>query len=636
MCRHSIFTAVAAAVVVAGLGGAGLAQDYTIEKGQAGPGTVPYSPYVEQTFARRVFWGDTHLHTSFSPDAGLVGNFRIGPEEAFRFARGETLIANSGQPVRLSRPLDFLVVSDHSDYLGLIPKIRESDPSLLATEWGKRWHDLFKQGPEGAYEAAVEVIGSIGQGDEKIKDKKIARSAWEHITAAADRYNQPGAFSAFIGFEWTSMPGGGNNLHRVVIFRDGASRANQVLPLTTFETDDPEGLWKYLGEYERKTGGEVLAIPHNGNVSNGLMFDVKTFKGGPLTRNYAESRSRWEPLYEVTQIKGDGEAHPVLSPTDEFADYETWDKGNLLGSAPKERRMLQHEYARSALKLGLQLESKLGVNPFKFGMIGSTDSHTGLATAQEDNFFGKISLLEPKKDRYKHYIIKSEKDEKLTTWGYDMAASGLAAVWARENTREALFDAMRRKETYATTGPRMLVRFFGGWGFKADDAYARDPAAVGYAKGVPMGGDLKQAPKGKAPSFLVGALKDPVGANLDRIQIVKGWLDENGKLHEKIYNVVLSDGRKPGPDGKVPPVGNTVDVAKATYTNSIGDPLLFTVWTDPEFNARQRAFYYARVIEIPTPRWTAYDAKHFGVKMPAHVKMITQDRAYTSPIWYSP
>jgi hypothetical protein len=377
-------------------------------------------------------------------------------------------------------------------------------------------------------------------------------------------------------------------------------------------------------------------LAHNGNLSNGIMFPVMdTFTGKPFDRAYAETRAKWEPLYEVTQIKGDGEAHPFLSPNDEFADYETWDQGNLDLSVAKKDEMLQYEYARSGLQIGLQLEEELGINPYKFGMLGSTDSHTGLATAEEENFFGKHSGAEPGPKRWEHPM--AEVDGKKYE-GWSMVSSGYAAVWARENTRKAIFDAMMRKETYATTGPRILVRFFGGWDFTTADAQNRLPAAVGYTKGVPMGGDLPGQADGKSPTFLVAALKDPYSGNLDRIQIVKGWVDAKGARHEKIYDVAWGDAdkRKPGPDGKLPPVGNTVDVANATWTNTIGTPELLAVWKDPDFDPKLSAVYYARVIEIPTPRWTAYEAMRYGIKMAKEVPMITQERAYTSPIWYTP
>jgi hypothetical protein len=379
----------------------------------------------------------------------------------------------------------------------------------------------------------------------------------------------------------------------------------------------------------------VLAIPHNGNLSNGRMFAVETFDGNPLTTEWATMRAQFEPIIEATQIKGDSEAHPFLSPNDEFADYEKWDRSNLNGTEAKKQEMLQFEYAREALKNGLLLERTLGVNPFKFGMVASTDAHTALTAVEEDNFFGKHSGVEPGPHRWEHVVIEAP-DPKFTVMGWQQAAAGYAAVWATENTREAIFDAMKRKETYSTTGSRMVVRFFGGWEFTAEDAQSRLPAANGYAKGVPMGGDLRKAPQGKAPSFLVAALKDPLSGNLDRIQIIKGWLDKDNKTHERVYDVVWSGDRKPGAKGKLPPVGNTVNVAKATWTNSIGSPELSTAWTDPDFDATQPAFYYARVIEIPTPRWTAYEALRFQIKMPQNVPMTTQERAYTSPIWYTP
>jgi hypothetical protein len=390
-----------------------------------------------------------------------------------------------------------------------------------------------------------------------------------------------------------------------------------------------------MDEYEAKTAGQVLAIAHNGNLSNGIMFpETKAYTGKKLDKEYVETRAKRERIYEVTQIKGDGETHPYLSRNDEFADYETWDIGNLDISELKKNEMLKGEYARSALKMGLQLEEKLGTNPYKFGLIGSTDSHTGLATAEEDNFFGKHSGGEPSKDRFKHPMAKVAKGEYK---GYAPVASGWAAVWAVENTRASIFDAMQRKETYATTGSRITVRFFGGWEYDENDANSRLPAKAGYAKGVPMGGDLTTPPEGKqAPTFLVAALKDPIGGNLDRIQVIKGWMDGEGELHEKVYDVAWSDGRKPDKEGKLPSVGSTVDVANATWTNNIGAPELYTVWQDPDFDAKQSAFYYARVIEIPTPRWTAYEARYYQITMPKEVPMTTTERAYTSPIWYTP
>jgi hypothetical protein len=596
-----------------------------------------YSPYAGHNYPTRALWGDTHLHTANSLDAAAFGN-TLGPEQAYRFARGEEVVSASGQQVKLSRPLDFLVVADHAEGLGSIVEVKKGNPILMADATVKRWYNMMAAGRESGGEAAIEIIRSVGTGTTPavLLSPKVTRTVWQEYTATAERYNEPGRFTALIGYEWTSN-NLGNNQHRVVIFRDGKDKADQIVPFSAFDSENPAMLWKFLDAYQAKTGGSVLAIPHNGNLSNGRMFALVDFDGRGLTREYAETRARLEPVYEVTQIKGDGEAHPFLSPNDEFAGFEKWDKGNLDLTALKQPDMLQYEYARSGLKLGLKLEQELGINPYKFGMIGSTDSHTSLAAVEQDNFFGKHSGAEPSPTRASHAFLQSA-DGKVKIMGWEMTASGYAAVWASDNTRAAIFDAIERKEVYGTTGPRMVVRFFGGWDFQPGDARTRSPAEIGYVKGVPMGGDLTAAPQGKAPSFLVAALKDPIGPNLDRIQIVKGWQDAGGELKEKVYDVVWGDAarRKPGADGKLPPIGDTVDVPNATWTNTIGDPELITVWSDPDFNSGLRAFYYARVIAIPTPRWTAYDAKRFGVQMPKEAPMTTQERAYTSAIWYTP
>jgi len=597
-----------------------------------------YSPYAGWNYPMRVYWGDTHLHTAASMDAGAFG-CRLTPRDAYRFAKGEEITASSGQLVKLSRPLDFLVVADHSDNMGFFPDLFAGKPELLTDPTGRRWYDMLQSG-KGA-EAALDIISTFTGGNFPkaliySPGTPAYHSAWRETIKAADEANDPGRFTAFIGYEWTSTTNG-NNLHRNVIFRDNGKKVSLVEPFTVLPplgSDNPRDLWKWMAAYEEKTGGEVLTIAHNGNLSNGRMFPIiESFTGKPIDREYAETRAKWERLYEVTQIKGDGEAHKFLSPNDEFASYEVWDKGNLDLSEPKKKEMLVFEYARSALKNGLKLEKELGVNPYKFGMVGSTDSHTALAAVEEDNFFGKATSSEPSSTRWEHPFIKRGD---LAFMGWETVASGYAAVWATENTRRALFEAMERKEVYATTGPRMTVRFFGGWDFEPVDAETRNPAEPGYTKGVPMGGDLRNAPAGKSPAFLVAALKDPIGANLDRIQIIKGWLDDKGQVQEKVYDVVWSDDRKPGKDGKLPPIGNTVDVANATWTNTIGSPELITVWKDPDFDPKLNAFYYARVIQIPTPRWTAYDAKRFGIKMSKEVPMVTQERAYTSPIWYTP
>ncbi|TIQ20856.1 MAG: DUF3604 domain-containing protein [Mesorhizobium sp.] len=598
-----------------------------------------YSPYAERDFPTRPFFGDTHLHTAFSMDAGAFGA-KLTPRDAYRFARGEEVTSSTGQPVKLSRPLDFLVVADHSDNMGFFPDLFAAKPEVLADPTGKKWYDMIQSG-KGA-DAAIEIIVAFSHGTFP-KDimyfpgTPAYKAAWQETIAAAEDYNNPGLFTAFIGFEWTSNTGG-NNLHRNVIFRDNGDKASQVEPFTVyppFGSDNPVDLWKWMGAYEEKTGGDVLAIAHNGNLSSGLMFPTVEQFGKPVDREYVEQRAKWERLYETSQTKGTGEAHPFLSPNDEFASFEIWDKGNLDGSVPKTKEMLEFEYARSAYKNGLKLERELGTNPYKFGLVASSDAHTGLAAMEEDNFFGKTVPQEPSPERIgATFVNNAQTGVKIMDW--EVGASGYAAVWAKDNTRASIWDAMQRKETYATTGPRMAVRFFGGWEFASEDAQSRLPGQIGYTKGVPMGGDLRAAPEGKKPTFLVAALKDPLGANLDRYQIVKGWLEADGKLNEKVYDVAWSGDRKPGVDGKLPPVGDTVDQANATWTNTIGAPELSAVWEDPDFDASQPAFYYGRVIEIPTPRWTAYDVKRFGVKALPGTAMTITERAYTSPIWYTP
>jgi hypothetical protein len=598
-----------------------------------------YSPYSGHSFPMgRPLWGDTHLHTAASMDAGAFGN-RLGLEEAYRFARGEEVTSATGQKVRLSRPLDWLVIADHSDNMGFFPDLLAGQQHILSDPVGKDWYNRIQAGD--GVGVALELIGLFSQGKfpENLvywPDTAPYKAAWQNVIKQAEDFNEPGRFTAFIGFEWTSLIQGGN-MHRVVIYRDGAQKASQMVAYTTMPpagSTNPRDLWKWLQTYEQKTGGDVLAIAHNGNLSNGIMFPLEAqFDGKKLDKEYVETRARWEPLYETTQIKGDGETHPFLSPDDEFADYETWDIGNLDASEAKTDEMLASEYAREALKRGLALEEKFGTNPYKFGQIGSTDSHTSLATAQEDNFFGKHSGAEPSATRMEHPFMDTEAG---TIHGWQQVSSGLAAVWAKENTREAIFDAMSRKEVYGTTGSRMMVRFFGGWEYTEADLKSRTPAISGYAKGAPMGSDLPARAGEGAPKFMVYALRDPIGANLDRIQIVKGWLNSKGKTEEKVYDVAWSDDRQPGADGKLPPVGNTVNVATASFTNTIGAPELATVWTDPDFDPDQKAFYYARVIEIPSPRWTTYDAYRLGVEIPEGAPVSTQERAYTSPIWYSP
>ncbi|MFK8021599.1 MAG: DUF3604 domain-containing protein [Pseudomonadales bacterium] len=608
---------------------------------------VEYSPNIDQPPARQLLWGDTHLHTSDSSDAALRGN-QLGGDAAYRFARGEEVLSTSGVRARLKQPLDFLVIADHSDGMGFTELLANGHPQIMAHDIGRRWFQMLKDGNN--LQVSKEMIGGFSQGilPWKTNDPELMQPVWNKYLETAEQYNDPGRFTALIGYEWTSLVRG-NNLHRVVVYRDGPARAGKMLPYTLGDSADPEDLWAYLASYEKKTGGSVLAIPHNSNLSNGMMFAKTTLLGDELSESYVRQRHRWEPLVEISQIKGDSEAHPLLSPNDEFAEFETWDIGNLDLSQAKEESMLPYEYIRPALKHGLEIEAKLGVNPFQFGIIASTDSHTSLATADESNFFGKHSATEPSAGRA---IVKHRKGPVGMYFGWEQVSSGYAAVWAAENTREAIWDAMKRKEVYGTTGSRIAVRMFGGWGFTAEDIYNPNMVAEGYAHGVPMGGTLfkndieKEKHKvahGEAkrennahPGFLITAQRDPQGANLDRIQVVKGWLNEKGESQEQIYNVAWSGERTLSASGKLSAVGNTVDVKAASWANSIGAAELTTFWEDPDFEEDQSAFYYVRVLEIPTPRWPAYDAARYEYELPTDVRSIIQDRAYTSPIWYKP
>ena len=590
----------------------------------------PYSVPVDADYPKSVYWGDTHLHTRNSADAYSLGNMNLTPADAFRFAQGQELIAHNGMRVQLRRPLDFLVVSDHAEYLAGYYRFNVDDPLVSDTAAGKQWQGYLEEGNPtkliGAFTASMTDPENNYPFPEKVR-----RLIWEDVAITADEHNKPGKFTAFTGYEWTSMIEG-NNLHRVVVYKDGADKAAQLPPFSGQDSLDPRELWKALARYEETTGGEVMAIAHNGNISNGMMFPSVSVDGKKINRAYAELRARWEPIYEVSQVKGDGEAHPTLSPDDEFADFETWDWDNIGRTEAKEDWMLKHEYARSALKLGLEYENTLGVNPFKVGLIASTDGHNTISTTEEDNFFGKFPESEPGPERMENAMAA---DQLWKNWR--IVSSGYAAVWAKENTREAIFDAMKRREVYATTGSRIQVRFFGGWAFEQDDIYSPNYLDRGYSAGVPMGSDLTEAPNNTAPSFMIAAVKDPNGANLDRVQVVKGWLDKKGKLHEKVYDVAWSGHRKIDTEsGKLPAVGNTVDVESATYKNTIGTASLATVWQDPDFDRKERAFYYVRVLEIPVPRWTTYDAAYFDVEIPEGVSASVQDRAYTSPIWFTP
>ena len=588
-------------------------------------------------FPERVYWGDSHVHTANSVDAFGFGN-RLGPEEALRFARGEEVTSTLGLKAKLARPLDWLVIADHSDALGGTKALAEAPRILIRDPTMRRWHDMLNAGPEQSLRATGELIDAAAHNrlPKAMTDDATAakrnRSIWNAHIDTVERYNQPGQFTAMLGFEYTLMDGG-KNLHRNVIFRDGGERVRTVLPLGALQGATVEKLWDYMEAYEKATGGRVLAIPHNSNLSNGLMFQLVEPGGGAMTAEYARRRIAREPVVEITQIKGDSEAHPFLSPNDEFAGYGVagWELGDLAMAEGKDPSMFVGEYVREALKRGLAIQARTGVNPYKFGVIGSTDTHTSLATGDEDNYFGKHTGAEPGATRA---LAAQNLGNRQGRFGWHYLASGYAAVWARANTRAEIFDALLRKEVYGTTGPRMTVRVFGGWDFTGEDLKG-DWVRAGYRRGVPMGGTLK--PGSGRPSFVISALKDPVGANLDRVQVIKGWIDKAGATHEKVFDVAWSDpGRRKLNGGKLTPVGDTVDLARARYANSIGATGLSTVWSDPEFDPTMRAFYYVRVLEIPTPTWVAFDALRYKLKVPANVPLKAQERAYTSAIWYEP
>ncbi len=560
----------------------------------------PYSPAVGETFARQVFFGDLHLHTRASADAFTMGNETLTAGDAYRFASGETLTSSSGLPVRLRRPLDFLAVTDHAEFLGVLNAFREQDPVLLDSPLGRRWSKLS---PQAFFDAFVKSLSDPDPVRDDVPDA-LEYTIWEELAQTADAHYRPGVFTTFIAYEWTAASEG-NNLHRCVIYRDDSDTVAPHLPYSSFQSSDPEDLWRALQDYETATAGRVMAIPHNGNLSNGIMWDTRRLSGAAIDTGYAQRRLRWEPVVEVTQVKGDSETHPLLSPADAFADFERWDRYNIMNSSETTPDMLPGSYARSALKRGLAFQRALGANPYQFGMIGSTDSHTSLSTAEEDNFFGKFANSEPGV-RNSQTMMAGMKNA-----DWELGASGLAAVWARENTREAIFDALASREVYATTGPRMLLRFFGGWDFGPDALNAPDYVRTAYARGVPMGGELSAPDTPGAPWFLLYALKDPDGVNLERLQVVKGWLGADGQMHETVFDVALA-----GSDD--------------------GAAQLSAQWRDPAFDAAAQAFYYARVIEVPRPRWTQYDEQRLEVKAPPAARAQVRDRAYSSPIWYTP
>lgn len=601
----------------------------------------------------KLYWGDTHLHTSYSFDAFMNGNMTADPDTAYRWAKGQPVIHPGNRArVQLDRPLDFLVVADHAELLGVIHQIHDGDAELPDLGlWGsiKRWfaikgltrklddgtgHEIFRN---------LLPIEAANPGGDPVQDpnnelpgrtfgdtRELQRIAWHEIVDAAEQHNDPGTFTSFVGWEWSSIPTGAN-LHRIVMSPDGGETAKQYLPFGSDISQYPEDLWAWLDKTSSETGAEFIAIPHNSNISKGYMFGRTTLKGEPITPVYAKTRIRWEPVAEITQIKGDSETHPALSPDDPFADFESYGFYIQNSDIPYTYEAGEGDYIRAGLKTGLQVEEDIGTNPYKFGVIGSTDSHSGLSSADEDNFWGKMARDGTPESKRLFGIGRSA----LTGW--NMSAQGLAAVWAEENSREAIFQAFKRKEVYGTTGPRMRVRFFGGWDFSAFDARHSDIADTGYKAGVPMGSDLASpAEENNAPQFLVQAVKDPEGANLDRVQIIKGWVDADGQAHEQVYNIAWSDDRALSPDGALPPVGDTVNRMTGQTTNTIGAAELVTIWTDPDFKPEERAFYYVRVLQIPTARHSFLDAIALQEGVENKGPEVIQERAYTSPIWYTP
>ncbi len=569
---------------------------------------------------RQLLWGDTHLHSSYSVDAYATGNVFADPDVAYRYARGlPVLHPTTRQRIRIERPLDFLVVADHAEWLQLQIRIKEGDPAFVSTPKGRAYQEM--NGRDIFLDLNTEESRDAALAQLYTREQRA--TVWPRQVDLAEKHNFPGVFTSLIGWEWSSAPDWAN-LHRVIFTPASGEVAKQFTPFSSFDSQKPEDLWAWLQETSERTGAEFIAIPHNSNMSAGLMFETTDSEGRAITADYASRRMRWEPVVEVTQYKGTSETHPILSPNDEFAGFEIRSKLLIGDEQPGE----PGSYARSALLTGLDIGRKTGANPYKFGMIGSSDSHTGLAAVEESNFYGK-TLIDP---------LPEDRVEKTGIFpAWELSSSGLAGVWAEENTRPSIAAAFKRKEVYATTGPRISLRVFGGFKFKDSHAGARDIAAIGYKRGTPMGGDIANAPKNKSPSLLIHAVKDPVSANLDRVQVVKGWIDENGVKQEKVFDAVWSDDRSLSDDGTLPAVGSTVDPETASYTNAIGAESLSTVWRDPEFDPALPAFYYVRVLEIPTPRHHVYDAAAMGLD-PASLDYpaAIQERAYSSPIWYAP
>jgi len=597
---------------------------YKSETPAASQGGQPQATQQSETKPPRnplknAYFGDLHLHTSYSMDAFAFGT-RTTPEDSYKYAMGET-VDYMGKPQKRLAPLDFLAVTDHAEYLGTVRESINPNGPFAKSEW---YTTMTSADPKVSAAAFQKLIGSTmaNKPIAEFNHPDLLRSAWQAYSAAADKYYKPGKFTTFVGFEWTSMPQA-QNLHRCVIFADKGPAS----PYTAFESVDPEDLWRYL-EAQRKLGLDVIAVPHNGNASNGLMFSTKDMSGKPITRDYAERRMANEPLTEIIQAKGQTDTSPALSPTDEFANFEMW--LYLIGS-DKKANSATGSYLRQAYGVGQEQQVKLGINPFKYGVEAGTDFHSGITSTEPNNYPGSHG----NQDSDPRTVITA-----TTSVGGEpptaLSSGGLTGVWAEENTRESIFAAFKRKETFGTSGTRIKVRMFAGWNYPKDMTKQADWVKAAYDGGVPMGGDLTPKAGATAPTFVVHAVKDPDSGNLDRVQIIK-IATKNGKSKESIYDAVWSGDRKPDPKtGKVPAVGNTVDIKAAAYTNSIGAAELLGEWTDPSFDPAAHATYYARALEIPTPRWSTYWAAKLNLPPNPNVAATVQQRAWTSPIWYVP
>jgi hypothetical protein len=602
---------------------------------------------------KNVYFGDTHLHSSYSFDAFLNNNHSADPDTAYRWAKGQPVIHPYNRArVQIDTPLDFLVVSDHAEMLGVMRAVHEDNFIKEDLGWIgniKRWYSFWLMNRAIDSNTGLQFFSQflpqnptieshsdpVQHPDNNISDlaifgdtSKTSILAWHDIVETAERHNDPGTFTSLLGWEWSSIPMGAN-LHRIVISPDGAEKGKQFLPYGSDQSQYPEDLWQWLDETQQQTGARFLAIPHNSNISKGYMFDDTTLRGDPITAEYARRRMQWEPVVEVTQIKGDSETRSDFSPEDEFADFENYDYYIQVGKK-NDYKASAADYIRPALKRGLSIGQQVGVNPYKFGLIGSTDAHTGLSTSEEGNFWGKMASDSTPE-------TKERLGVQMRSNGWNMSASGIAAVWAKENTREAIYAAFKRKEVYATSGPRLRVQMFAGWDFPEGAESSESFSVIGSQFGVPMGGDLTAGDNdGKAPVFLLRAVKDPLGANLDRLQVVKGWVDSAGQQQEKVYNVAWSDDRQLDASGNLSPVGNTVNLSSGRYDNSIGQPEFSLRWTDPDFDPQQSAFYYVRVLQIPTPRNGLLDSLALELDEPPRGAKTIQERAYSSPIWYQP